>query len=120
MKRDYADVPPLYSEILPGLWQGGTYDEDTVDRAGKLPVVSHQSEFEAVVTLDAYAKPFGWYVKEYRFCFPDSELNPEHLDEIERIADWSFIEWNSGLNTLIRCQAGLKDRKSTRLNSSHT
>ena len=68
---------------------------------------SHQSKFEAVVTLDAYAKPFGWYVKEYRFCFPDSELNLEHVDESERIADWAFIEWKAGLNTLIRCQAGL-------------
>lgn len=107
MKREYAAVPPLYSEILPGLWQGGSDDEDTVDRAGRLPVVSKNNEFEAVVTLDAYAKPFGWYVKEYRFCFPDSQLDPEQVNEIERIADWAFLEWKAGLKTLIRCQAGL-------------
>ena len=107
MNREYAEIPPLYSEIMPGLWQGGTDDEDTVDRPGRLPVISQRKEFDAVVTLDAYAKPMGWYVKEYRFCFPDAQLDSEHLDEIERIADWAFIEWKAGLNTLIRCQAGL-------------
>jgi hypothetical protein len=97
----------LEHEIVPGLWMGGTHDEDVVSKPSKLPVMSARKEFDAVVTLDSYARPFGWFVKEFRFGFADGPLPEDHAQEIERIADWAFIEWKAGCKTLIRCQAGL-------------
>ena len=98
---------PMYSEILPGLWMGGTDDYDTVDRPSELPRLFSVRDFDAVVTLNVYANPFGWYVKEFRFGFPDSSLTDEDAEELERIADWAFIEWKKGRRVLIRCQAGM-------------
>ena len=102
-----SDEIPLYSEIVPGLWQGGTDDYDTVNRASKLPIMSHRSEFNAVVTLEASTNPMGWLVKELRYGFPDGPIDAEIYEEIERIADWAFVEWKASGKTLIRCQAGL-------------
>ena len=69
--------------------------------------MSDRRFFDAVVTLDSYSAPMGWLVKEFRFGFPDAALDPEHAEEIERIADWAFVEWKAGSKVLIRCQAGL-------------
>lgn len=102
----FMDIP-LYSEIAPGLWMGGTDDYDTVDRPGELPRLSAEREFDAVVTLNAYASPFGWYVKELRYGFPDASLDEDHVEEIERIADWAYLEWKKGRKVLVRCQAGM-------------
>lgn len=98
---------PLYSEIAPGLWMGGTDDYDTVDRPGQLPRLSAEKEFDAVVTLSPYASPFGWYVKELRYGFPDSSLDEDQVEEIEKIADWAYLEWKKGKKVLVRCQAGM-------------
>jgi len=55
----------LEHEIVPGLWMGGTHDEDVVSKPSKLPVMSARKEFDAVVTLDSYARPFGWFVRSF-------------------------------------------------------
>ena len=34
-------------------------------------------------------------------------LDLDHAAELERIADWAFVEWKAGSTVLIRCQAGL-------------
>jgi protein-tyrosine phosphatase len=98
---------PLSSEILPGLWMGGTDDLDLVNRAGRLPSASDPKDFDAVVTLSAYSKPVGWYVHEFRYCIPDASLDEEHAQELEKIADWAYLQWKSGKQVLIRCQAGM-------------
>jgi hypothetical protein len=98
---------PLYSEIAPGLWMGGTDDYDTVDRPSDLPRLYKESEFDAVVTLNAYASPFGWYVKELRYGFPDAPLDANQVEEIEKIAEWAYLEWSQGKKVLVRCQAGM-------------
>jgi len=98
---------PLYSEIAPGLWMGGTDDFDTVDRPNELPRLSSEREFDAVVTLNAYANPFGWYVRELRFGFPDAPLDEDHAHLIEEVADWAFQAWKREERLLIRCQAGM-------------
>ena len=98
---------PLSSEILPGLWMGGTDDLDLVNRAGRLPSTSDPKDFDAVVTLSAYSKPVGWYVHEVRYCIPDASLDDEHAEELEKIADWAYVKWKSGKQVLIRCQAGM-------------
>jgi len=103
-----SNDPPLYSEILPNLWQGGTDDDETIYRGQKrLPTMNDPKPFDVVVTLDSYTLPVGWLVKELRFGFADGPADDEIYEEIERISDWAFVEWNAGSRVLIRCQAGL-------------
>ncbi len=99
--------PLLESEVLPNLWMGGTDSEETLTKVRRLHSPSDSRFYDAVVTLDSNAAPMGWGVKEFRFGFPDAALDPEHADELERIADWAFVEWKAGCKVLIRCQAGL-------------
>ena len=98
---------PLYSEILPNLWQGGTAEENWVNQAIPLPSLEDPRHFDTVVTLTTVANPMGYHVKELRFGFPDAELFDEHNLNIEQVADWTFQEWKSGNKVLIRCQAGI-------------
>lgn len=101
-------LPPqdLYSEILPGLWQGGTHDFDTLEFPKEYPIWKSQREFDSVATLYAIAHPVGWGVAERRFGFPDSSLDEKNLPEIHAIADWVYEEWKSGKRVLVRCQMG--------------
>ena len=100
--------PPLYSEILPNLWQGGTDDDDLVHKgSGRLPTYSDFKEFDVVVSLSAYSLPMGWMVKEYRFGFPDGPTSDEIYAELEKIADYAYLDWKAGKKCLVRCQAGI-------------
>lgn len=96
----------LYSEILPGLWQGGTHDFDTLEFPKEYPIWKSQREFDSVATLYAIAHPVGWGVAERRYGFPDSALSEKDIPEIHDIADWAHREWKAGKRVLIRCQAG--------------
>ena len=96
----------LYSEILPGLWQGGTHDFDTLEFPKQYPIWNQEKLFDSVATLYAVAHPVGWGVAERRFGFPDSALDEKSLPEIHAIADWVHDEWKSGKKVLVRCQAG--------------
>lgn len=100
---------PLHSEILPGLWMGGTDDEDTLDFATDL----HKSreitkdKFDSVVTLYAWARPADWLVTEFRYGYYDSDI--EHIDFnlLYSAVDFAYASWKSGQRVLIRCQAGI-------------
>lgn len=96
----------LCSEILPGLWQGGTDDFDTVEYPKKQPFWGASNRWNSVATLYAPAQPMGWGVSERRFGFPDSPLEMEMEPEILSIANWLYAEWKSGKHVLARCQAG--------------
>jgi hypothetical protein len=96
----------LYSEILPGLWQGGTHDFDTLEFPKEYPIWKSEKQFDSVATLYAIAHPVGWGISEWRYGFPDSELSAQDIPEIHNIAEWAFEQWISGKKVLIRCQAG--------------
>jgi len=96
----------LYSEILPGLWQGGTHDFDTLEFPKEYPIWKSQREFDSVATLYAVAHPVGWGVAERRYGFPDSALSEKDIPEIHDLADWVYEEWKSGKKVLVRCQMG--------------
>jgi protein-tyrosine phosphatase len=49
----------------------------------------------------------GWMVKEYRFGFPDGPTSDDIFDEIEKIADYAYLDWKAGKKCLVRCQAGI-------------
>ena len=68
--HDYEEEE-LWSEVLPGLWQGGTEDDD-VRRQFAKPRVTIKN-FDTVVTMYAHANPVDWFVREIRYGVWDSE-----------------------------------------------
>ena len=97
-----------FSEIQVNLWQGGSGESEWDGSATRPRATIHSIEqFESVVTLDSSTPPVGWLTKELRFGFADGEIDPETFEEIERVADWAFLEWRNGKRVLVRCQAGL-------------
>lgn len=102
------ELPDLYSEIAPGLWQGGTSREQVIDQPQLLTRFSEvERQFDAVATLYAWAAPFQWGVEERRLGFPDGKLIADYIPQIESIAEWANSHWSGGRRVLIRCAGGL-------------
>ena len=104
-----ADQEPkeLHSEILEGLWMGGTDDEDTTDYGKELPGFDHGVPFDAVVTLYAWAHPMPWGIEELRWGFGDGDMSYVDIDRLNRVVAWAHDRWQAGDRVLIRCQAGM-------------
>jgi protein tyrosine phosphatase len=100
--RRYYD--PLWSEVLNGLWQGGTDDLD-VDRQLKVPMITTKN-FDTVITMYADANPVDWFVKEFRYGVWDSDINKMNTTELFDIVRLAHADWKRGKRVLIRCQAG--------------
>lgn len=104
-----ADQEPkeLWTEILPGLWMGGTHDEDWVNEGKELSDFEHGIPFDAVATLFAWAHPMPWGIEELRWGVADGDMY--HVDEtrLMRVSEWAYDRWQAGDRTLIRCQAGM-------------
>jgi protein-tyrosine phosphatase len=104
---------PLHSEILPGLWLGGTDDYDTID----VPITYHDlthtkravnlTNFDVAVTLYAHARPADWHVEEIRYGYMDAGIARVDFEKLGRVVDYAHAAWKSGQRVLIRCQAGL-------------
>lgn len=98
----------LYSEILPGLWQGGTHEHEEVD----VLVPSPNSrpigldEFDVVGTFYQYSQPVKWHVFEIRYPFMDGDLQDVNMSYLLNIARTLHAEWKAGRRVLTRCQAG--------------
>jgi hypothetical protein len=100
---------PLHSEILPGLWVGGTDDLDTIEESVVLnePKQITKKDFDAVVTLYAWANPVDWMVEELRFGFYDSDVDHIDSESLATAVSFAHSKWKAGKKVLIRCQAGL-------------
>lgn len=96
----------LYTEILPRLWIGGTEDHDIVAFPKTLPSLTAIPQFDAVITLYAYAQPMGWYVQEQRYGFADADLDSFTASRVNELANWLYERWEGGDTVLVRCQAG--------------
>ena len=105
--RSYTiDYPKaLWSEVVPGLWQGGTDDDDVFDQLEK-PMIT-KKEFDLVVTAYSLANPVDWFVKELRFGFYDSDMRDFDPSDLQPIVRMAHAEWKRGQRVLIRCQAGM-------------
>ena len=101
------ELTPLYSEVAPNLFMGGTDDSATIDQAQALRNFEGSNEFDCVVTLYAWAAPANWGVEERRFGFPDSNIIEEYIPTIIELAQWAHAKWAAGKKVNIRCQAGL-------------
>lgn len=105
------DVEPRYypeyagSEVLPGLFQGGTEDDDVV-YYGRYDLDESAVPYTAIVTMYATAMPAPWGVEELRFGFMDADLQGSDIGRVIRTAEWAFERWIEGGEVLIRCQAG--------------
>jgi len=95
----------LWSEILPGLWQGGT-DDDDVDVQKITPAIQPK-HFDTVVTAYAWANPVDWFVKEIRFGFYDGTMADFDPAELEDIVSMAYADWKRGKKVGVRCQAGM-------------
>ena len=100
---------PLWSEILPNLWVGGTDDDDTLEDSVNLHANRKitKDDFDAVVTLYAWAQPVDWMVEELRFGFYDSGIAHIDMEALHRAASFAVDQVRNGNKVLIRCQAGL-------------
>jgi hypothetical protein len=101
---------PLWSEILPNLWLGGTDDFDTIEYEANPYTTRNitKNEFDTVVTLYAWARPVDWQVQEMRYGFYDAELDGNiDFDALFEAAEFAHKHWKAGKRILIRCQAGI-------------
>ena len=103
----YFDETPLYSEVAPNLFMGGTHDDAVINLPQRLRNFDGKNEFDCVVTLYAWAAPANWGVEERRFGFPDADIIEDYLPTIIELAQWAHSKWASGKRVNIRCQAGL-------------
>ena len=91
---DYPSWTP--DEILPGLFMGGTHDDRTVADPMPLHGLGRGTEFDAVVTLYAWAQPVDWEVEELRYGFGDGALHGSDLHRVIRAAQWAHDRWQAG------------------------
>jgi hypothetical protein len=112
MRQRIVVPDDTWSEILPGLWQGGTDDWDTVQefrRSSRARITD--KEFDTVITVYAWANPCDWEVKELRYGYYDSDRADWEKDvdfeTIFQLVDVAYQDWKAGKTVLIRCQAGL-------------
>jgi len=99
----------LWSRIRPGLWMGGTDDEDVTSNA--LPNWETREitpeDFDAVVTMYAWARPVDWGVEELRWGIMDSERENIDMHSLRETVVWTHRRWKAGKKVLVRCQAGM-------------
>lgn len=106
----FTQESPLWSEVLSGLWQGGTDDDDVLgDYIASIDVKPQITleNFDAVVTMYQYANPVDWLVTEYRYCIYDSDIEHFNQEELFEVVKFAHTQWVKGKRVLIRCQAGL-------------
>lgn len=103
-KGGYGHNGDLWSEILPGLWMGGTSDRATLGYSGAPEITN--LHFDTVATLYASALPVDWYVKEIRLGFYDHDKVDIDSQDLEQVVSAVHQDWQSGKRVLIRCQAG--------------
>ena len=104
-KGGYGNNQDLWSEILPGLWMGGTGDDSVLTSFQVQPEITNL-HFDTVVTLYASALPVDWYVKELRLGFFDHDKVDIDAHDLDQVVQSAHADWQAGKRVLIRCQAG--------------
>jgi hypothetical protein len=104
-KGGYGNNKDLWSEILPGLWMGGTGDDSVLNSSQDRPEITNL-HFDTVVTLYASALPVDWYVKELRLGFFDHDKVDIDAHDLDQVVQSAHADWQAGKRVLIRCQAG--------------
>jgi protein-tyrosine phosphatase len=102
------DFPePAPTEIVPGLFQGGTEDWDVIHYPTRDILKDSSFPFDTFVTLYASANPAPWGVFEMRFGFMDGILSATDVARVVNLAKDTHEAWLRGERVLVRCQAGM-------------
>jgi hypothetical protein len=102
-----------WSEVLPGLWLGGTHGSDDLAYGtqgtglGMPQTLVNKDHFDTVITLYAWARPADWFVKEMRLGILDSDLSDFDPSALKELVISAHTDWRAGKRVLIRCQAGI-------------
>jgi len=99
--------PPLFSEILPNLFMGGTDDDDVIHIPAPRYKQGSNLPFDAIVTMYAWARPADWNVQEFRYGVPDAAMSDIDLARLRDAVEFAHARWKAGDRVLVRCQAGL-------------
>jgi hypothetical protein len=99
--------PPLFSEILPNLFMGGTDDEDVINIPARIYNRRNELPFDAIVTMYESARPAFGGVQEFRYGIPDASIVEIDLGRLRDAVEFAHARWKAGDRVLIRCQAGL-------------
>jgi protein-tyrosine phosphatase len=98
---------PLWSEVLPNLWQGGTAGNDEIIYGTPDPNARiTKADFDTVITMYAYAQAADWHVRELRYGIYDSDMKDFDFPELFEVVRSAHKDWLKGKKVLIRCQAG--------------
>ena len=106
--NDAGFASGLWSQILPGLYMGGTDDDDVVAKARNpfAPANITTDHFDLVVTAYGWARPVDWMVAELRVCFYDAGMANVPMDQLRLAVTTAHSAWKSGKRVLARCQMG--------------
>ena len=105
---NYFESDPLYSEILPGLFLGGTANSDTIFTPADGRKAFDDLSFQSVVTLFYAANPCGFNSHEMRYHIVDGPLDTVDMGRLGEIVSWGHSRWREKHDvTLVRCQAGI-------------
>jgi hypothetical protein len=96
----------LWSEVMPGLWQGGTHWQDVLWNTDRDSQNITRDHFDLVVTMYADANPVDWFVEEIRLGVMDADIEDVDLPRILEVVKRVHKAWLGGDRVLIRCQAG--------------
>ena len=107
MGENFGAPFELWSEVLPGLWQGGTDDNDWIDSGRRRGQIT-KFDFDSVYTFFGGANPVDYGVHETRFAFYDGDMQDFDVEiDLVPIVEKAHADWKAGKKVLIRCQAGL-------------
>ena len=99
--------PPLFSEILPNLFMGGTDDDDVTHIPARIYNRKNGLPFDAIVTMYEFARPAFGGVQEFRYAVPDASIAELDLERLRDAVEFAHARWKAGDRVLVRCQAGL-------------
>ena len=99
--------PPLFNEIIPNLFMGGTHDDDVIHYPMRDYGARTDLPFDAIVTMYAWARPADWNIQEFRYAVEDGSITKIDLNRLMQAVDFGHNRLKSGDRVLVRCQAGL-------------
>jgi len=99
--------PPLFNEIIPNLFMGGTHDDDVIHYPMRDYGARTDLPFDAIVTMYAWARPADWNIQEFRYAVKDGSITKIDLNRLMQAVDFGHNRLKSGDRVLVRCQAGL-------------
>lgn len=105
---NYYESDPLYTEILPGLFLGGTANSDTIFTPADEKKAFDDLSFQSIITMFYGANPAGFNSHEMRYHIVDGPLDKVDMVRLGEIVSWGHSRWREKNDILlVRCQAGV-------------